>query len=81
MYVNRQLSQQESEVLSRLKLDRRRLEAAHLRYAALSINGRFHLLTADHRHIAIESDIYNTLKEFTPTYFKAFTSKYAGKYN
>lgn len=64
--------------MSRLQLDRRRLEAAHLRYAVLSISSQFNLPTADHAHITLESDIYQTLKVFTPTYFKAFTSKYAG---
>ena len=70
--------QAESDVMNRLQLDRRRLEAAHLRYAVLNISSQFNLFTGDHAHITLESDIYQTLKEFTPAFFKAFTSKYAG---
>jgi hypothetical protein len=66
------------DVVDRLNLDRRRLEAAHLKYAILNISNRFKIPTSGSDHVVIETDIYNTLKEFTPIYYKAFTQKYGG---
>ena len=71
------MSQQEAEVMQRLKLDRRRLEEAHLRYAIINVTRRF---LPECSHTAIKGDLCSTLKEFTPTYFKMFTAKYAGNY-
>ena len=73
-YYSKQ-TEQEVSVKNRLQLDRRRLEAAHLKYAILQVNTRFQLLEAN---IAIESDISSTLKEFTPIYYKSFAQRYAG---
>ena len=77
----RPLPKQQSDVLSRLQLDRRRLEAGHLKYAILSASGRYHVFTSDQGCIAIDSDVSVTLKDFTPIYFASFTQKYAGMHS
>ena len=62
--------------LGRLKLDRRWLEAGHLRYAILNICSQYHDLTCASLSIAIDVGI--TLQKITPVYFNEFTKKYAG---
>ena len=68
------------EVIERMKMDRRRLEHAHFRYAMLTVAqwypGTFNvnkvLFTCDQSE--------TTLTEFTPLYLKAFYEKYSGVY-
>ena len=60
-------------VMSRLKLDRRRLQAGHMRYAILSVGNRYHELTSASHSIA--SDVTITLQSIMPIYFKEFTKK------
>jgi hypothetical protein len=66
---------QESEIKERFSLNRRRLEEAHLKYALITTIRRYPQL---HTHsIPIRGDISQSLKEFTPSYYEAFTIKYA----
>lgn len=60
----------------RLKLDRRRLETAHFRYAMLVVASWY---PTDLPMPTFGSDIGMTLLEFTPLYHKAFHSNYSGK--
>jgi len=68
------------EVIERMKMDRRRLEHAHFRYAMLTVAqwypGTFNvnkvLFTCDQSE--------TTLTKFTLLYLKAFYEKYSGVY-
>ena len=60
--------------MTRMKLDRR-FEAAHLRYAMLTIMGTYENIKA----IAMHTDVYESLKAFTPDFYECFTKKFAGK--
>ncbi len=73
----RGLSPQEEAVMQRLKLDRRRLEDAHLKYAMIKVSKRY---LPESTHWTMKSDLFSSLNDFTPTYFNWFTSKYAGNY-
>ena len=60
-----------------IKIDRRRFETAHMKYAILKTGSRYpHSFPGP---IAMFSSLQETLKEFTPLYFKCFEAKYAGK--
>ena len=64
----------------RLKLDRRRFEASHLRYSMLKVMSRYpHMLSPDTDR-CIKSNLAETLDAITPHYFVAFSNRYAGKY-
>ena len=63
--------------MERMKMDRRRLEHAHFRYAMLNVAEWYQgfakiLFTPDQAE--------RTLLEFTPLYLKAFYENYSGKY-
>ena len=62
------------ELSERVRMDRRRLESAHLRYAVLKMNSVFGL-----RAVPIDSDIQVTLNKNTQQIFSAFRSRYASK--
>lgn len=61
------------ELGERLKLDRRRLEAAHLRFAALQVMGEFKFKRI------IYPDCHITLTELTPRFFDSFQKKFASE--
>ena len=58
-------------------MDRRRFEAAHLKYAALrlavSYPEAFH-----QRGVTVEVEVGDMLQEITPSLYDAFQAKYAG---
>lgn len=56
-------------------VDRRRLEEAHLRYCILDVYKRY---PAAFPHGLISTNLQQTLDDITPTYYEAFTQKYAG---
>ena len=63
--------------MERIKMDRRRLENAHIRYAILTISKWY----PDHfscNNIAFTSDTASTLLEFTPLYQEIFHQTYSG---
>ena len=62
----------------RVKLDRRRLEAAHLKYAFLITATNYHGLfsTSD---MAVYPNIQETLQRITPKYYSGFQTRYFGK--
>ena len=62
--------------MSRIRLDRRRLETAHLKYAMLKTQSRYGATLSS--SIPMQTDFCKTLEKFTPLYYEAFTSKYAG---
>lgn len=64
--------------LSRLKLDRRRLEAAHFKYAILNITSWY----ADKMEskVTFSPDLNETLLQFIPVYQRLFHTKYSGIY-
>ena len=61
----------------RQQMDRRRFEAAHLKYASLQMAARYPAVFSS-TSIKVESCISDTLKEITPALFKAFETRYAG---
>ena len=67
----------DGEMVERIKIDRRRLEHAHFRYAILKV-------TKWYRDLAITKVLFTsdqaegTLLEFTPLYLKAFYENYSG---
>ena len=64
------------DLVTRMKLDRRRFEAAHLRYAMLTIMGTYENINPTPMH----TDVYESLKAFTPNFYECFTTKFAGKF-
>jgi len=62
----------------RIRLDRRRLESAHLKYAMLSLQRLYpELLTVP---VIVTGEVKETVMKFTPYFYKAFCSRYAGKH-
>lgn len=59
----------------RCKLDRRRLEAAHFRYAILNVLSWY---PDTIKRITFSSDLKETLLQFFPVYQRAFHVKYSG---
>ena len=66
------------ELQHRLRLDRRRFEAAHLKYAILTTQSRYPQIAAG--SITMNTDISATLEVITPNFYHAFTNRYAGTY-
>ena len=58
-------------------LDRRRLEAAHLKYAALQTAAHYsdYFATSD---MVFYTDVQETLEKITPTFYSAFQAHYSG---
>ena len=66
------------EMIERMKMDRRRLEHAHFRYAMLNVAEWYKGIAV--KKILFTSDqSERTLLEFTPLYMKAFYENYSGK--
>ena len=61
----------------RIRLDRRCLEVAHLKYAVLATQKCYPDIAAT--PIPMHTNIADTLKEFTPQYYDAFQQTYSGK--
>ena len=58
-------------------MDRRRFEAAHLKYAALRLAVRYP--EAFHqRGVTVDVEVRDMLQEITPSLYDAFQAKYAG---
>lgn len=66
----------EDNLHNRIRLDRRRFEAAHLRYAILQVTSRYPLIVPG--PIGIITDVADVLRQVTPAYYEAFTQRYAG---
>ena len=56
-------------------MDRRRLEAAHIKYACLKMVGFY---PEEFKDFTFEGDISNTLDQVTPLLFKLFERTYSG---
>ena len=63
-----------ADLTNRMKLDRRRFEAAHLRYAMLTTMTNYE----DIERIPMYTDVYESLKIITPAFFESFTKRFAG---
>ena len=61
----------------RIRLDRRRFEEAHLKYAMLMVQARYPTMATG--PLPIATDISDTLEKFTPAFYEAFTHRYSGK--
>lgn len=62
-----------------MRLDHRRLELAHLKYALLMTQKRYaRVATTLPTRIPMHTDLAETLEVYTPLYYKAFTQKYSG---
>lgn len=61
-----------------MKLDRRRLEEAHLKFCVLEVYGRYPDVFP--RWI-IRKSVDLTLEDVTPAYFRAFEDRYACEYH
>jgi hypothetical protein len=61
-----------------MKLDRRRLEQAHLKFCVLQVYGRYPDVFP--RWI-IRKSMDLTLDDVTPTFFRAFEDRYACEYH
>lgn len=60
----------------RHKMDRRRFETAHLKYAVLKVVTRYPNTFQDSR--TINTTLSETIDHVTPQYYNAFTSRYSG---
>ena len=60
----------------RLKLDRRRLEEAHVKICTVTV---FQNYPDTFSQWSISSDIQDALDTVTPAYYEAFSALYAGK--
>ena len=65
----------ENDLTSRLNLDRRRFEAAHLKCAMLKTRAVYPELQDE---IPVGNDVAEILRVFTPNYYEAFCQKYSG---
>ena len=63
------------DMMSRMKLDRRRFEAAHLRYAMLTTMEIY----KDIEPVPMHTDVYESLRTITPNFYECFTKRFAGK--
>ena len=61
----------------RIRLDRRRFEEAHLKYAMLKIRARYPAIATG--PLPISTNIFHTLEKFTPAFYEAFSHRYSGK--
>ncbi len=61
----------------RIRLDRRRFETAHLKYAVLMTHRRYPMIATC--PIAMTTDVTDTLQKFTPIFYEAFCQRYAGE--
>ena len=61
----------------RARLDRRRLETGHLKYAMLMTQSRYPGIAPC--PIPMAADITYTLQKFTPPFYDAFTRRYSGE--
>ena len=59
----------------RLELDRRRLEAAHIKYACLQVVNTY---PTAFKNFEFKDDIMDTLNQVTPVFFQCFEARYAG---
>ena len=64
----------------RQQMDRRRFEAAHLKYASLKM-ATWYPEAISHCSIKFEGKVTDTLKDITPAMFHSFESRYAGMEN
>lgn len=62
------------DLMSRMKLDRRRFETAHLRYAMLTTMATY----PDIESIPMHTNVYESLKLFPPKFYECFTKRFAG---
>ena len=62
----------------RIRLDRRRFESAHLKYAMLKLQKQYPTLSA--LQIPVTADIKDTMLNFTPKFYQAFCAHYSGRY-
>ena len=60
----------------RIRLDCRRFENAHLKYAVLSIHNHYPGIASG--LIPVHTDIASTLESFTPLFYEAFSQRYSG---
>ena len=65
------------DVHLRARLDYRRLEEAHLKFAVLNVYQRY---PSNFLSMAMYS-VADTLEEITPIFYKAFEERYAGLFN
>ena len=56
-------------------MDRRRLEAAHMRYACLMMAASY---PEEFKGFSLEGDITNSLEKVTPMLFQVFERTYSG---
>ena len=61
----------------RRQMDRRRFEAAHLKYASLKMVS-WYPDTTSYNCVKFEGDVTDTLNEITPPLFSSFEANYAG---
>lgn len=59
-----------------MRLDRRRLEAAHFKYAVLKVMKRY---PDTFQQQKISVTLADTLKKVTQDFYTAFTTRYSGK--
>ena len=62
----------------RIRLDRRRFELAHRKYALLMTKKCYAAIAAT--RLPMQTELSETLQAFTPLYYKVFTQKYSGIY-
>ena len=63
--------------MNRLTLDRRRLEEAHMRFCILDVLQRYPKLSPIFK---LHCNLQKNLDYITPSYYDAFSQRYAGKF-
>jgi len=61
----------------RIRLDRRRFESAHLKYAMLNIQRCYPTLST--LSITVTGEIKETMLSFTPAFYQAFCKEYSSR--
>ena len=68
-----------STLTKRQSLDRRRFEAAHLRYAVLKVAASYPELMGT-QGLLVYPDVEKTLQIITPALYSSFQARFSGKY-
>ena len=66
----------DDELRLRIRLDRRRFESAHLKYAMLKIQQHYPPLSTI--PVSVAGEVKDTMLNFTPAFYKAFCEQYSG---
>ena len=76
--INYSFDDDGNDLNGRIRLDRRRFESAHLKYAMLNILNHYPKIAKV--PITMTADIAHMLQIFTPVFYSAFCERYSGMF-